>query len=230
MEPSQRPTVAIVDDDPGVLQSIRRALELRGYDARSFSSASALLADIDSLAPACVIADLLMPDLPGLDLQRKLRSSGCECPVIFITGNGDIRTSVRAMLEGAVDFLTKPIELDDLMGAVVRAIDRTRLVRERDATRKLVRRRAATLTPRERQVFEQVVAGLTNKRIAANLGISEKTVKVHRGKVMHKMKAQSLPDLVRAAEQLEFGRLGNANASARQASPGDAAGPFELGT
>src|SRR5690606_39047815 len=151
----------------------------------------------------------------------KLRSSGCECPVIFITGNGDIRTSVRAMLEGAVDFLTKPIELDDLMGAVVRAIDRTRLVRERDATRKLVRRRAATLTPRERQVFEEVVAGLTNKRIGANLGMSEKTVKVHRGKVMHKMKAQSLPDLVRAAEQLEFGRLGNANASARQASPGD---------
>lgn len=221
---ARRPTVAIVDDDVRVLRSIGRALATHGYDVSSFASPMSLLANLSSLAPSCVIVDLLMPGLTGLDVQRSLRKSGSTWPVIFITGHGDIRTSVRAMLDGAVDFLTKPIDLDDLLQAVDRAVARSRSVRERDHRLELVRRRAASLTPRERQVFGLVVAGLLNKQIAANLGITEKTVKVHRGRVMQKMAVRSLADLVRAAGQLETGRASRDcaghSARAHHRSPG----------
>lgn len=195
--------MAILDDDPAVLRSMARLLSGYGFEVRQYTSAKSLLAEIASLQPSCLIADLSMPDLTGLDVQRTLAEWGLTCPVVFVTAHGDIRTSVQAMRGGAVDFLTKPVELADLLDAVNRAVSRGRLLREIEDRRALIQRRVASLTSRERQVLEQVVAGLLNKQIAANLCISEKTVKVHRGRVMHKMSVRSLAQLVRAAQEVE---------------------------
>jgi FixJ family two-component response regulator len=200
---SLRPTVAVLDDDDAVLRSIQRALAGQGYDARLYSSPALLLAEIRSIAPWCLIADLVMPGMTGLDVQRALAIQGLRCPIIFVSGHGDIRTSVQAMLGGAVDFLTKPLEFGELLGALERAISRDRHFREIEDRLVLMRRRVESLTPREREVFKYVVDGLLNKQIAADLGISEKTVKVHRGRVMRKMSVRSVAQLVRAAAQLE---------------------------
>jgi RNA polymerase sigma factor (sigma-70 family) len=197
------PTVAVLDDDDAVLRSIGRALDGQGFDVRLFSSPALLLAEITSLAPSCLIADLAMPGMTGLDVQRVLATRGLRCPMIFVTAHGDIRTSVQAMRGGAVDFLTKPFELRDLLDALERAISKSRRLRESENRFAVVRRKVESLTPREREVFNQVVDGLINKQIAANLGISEKTVKVHRGRVMRKMSVRSVAQLVRAAQQVE---------------------------
>jgi RNA polymerase sigma factor (sigma-70 family) len=161
-----------------------------------------LLEEIGSLAPDCLIADLAMPDLTGLDVQRALAERGLDCPIIFVTAHGDVRTSVQAMLNGAVDFLTKPFTTDELLDALDRAVSRSHRERERNGQRAAIRDRIASLTPREREVFDRVVDGRLNKQIAADLGISEKTVKVHRGRVMHKMAVRSLAQLVRLSQQL----------------------------
>ncbi|HEX5766074.1 MAG TPA: response regulator [Woeseiaceae bacterium] len=200
---SRRPTVAVLDDDEAILRSIGRALAAQGFDARLFSSPALLLAEIASVAPSCLIADLAMPGMTGLDVQRALAMQGLKCPVIFVTGHGDVRTSVQAMRGGAVDFLTKPFELYELLDALERAISKSRHFREIDDRLASVQRRVESLTPREREVFKQVIDGLLNKQIAANLGISEKTVKVHRGRVMRKMSVRSVAQLVRAAGQVE---------------------------
>ena len=198
-----RPLVAIVDDDPSVLSSLARLLEVHGLCARTFSSGERLLAGIDRLAPDCIVADLSMPGLNGLDLQRRLAGSDTERPIVFITGHGDIRSSVRAMQAGAVDFLTKPFDQAELLQAIRHALGRAQQAREANERLEHVRRRIASLTLRERQVFERVVMGKLNKQIAADLGISEKTVKVHRARVMRRMSVKSVAQLARMAEQLD---------------------------
>jgi FixJ family two-component response regulator len=201
---AQPPTVAVLDDDEAVLRSIGRALSSQGFATRLFSSPALLLAEITSIAPSCLIADLAMPGMSGLEVQRALAKQGLGCPIIFVTGHGDIRTSVQAMRGGAVDFLTKPFEWRELLDALERAISKDRRHRESEGQLAMVRGQVESLTPREREVFNQVIDGLLNKQIAANLGISEKTVKVHRGRVMRKMSVRSVAQLVHAADQLEY--------------------------
>lgn len=201
-----RPLVAIVDDDPSVLSSLARLLEIHGLRATTFSSGERLLATVELLAPDCIVADLSMPGLNGLDLQRRLAESDVTRPIVFITGHGDIRSSVQAMRAGAVDFLTKPFDQDELLRAVRHALGRAQEARETSERLEHVRQRIASLTLRERQVFERVVLGHLNKQIAADLGISEKTVKVHRARVMRKMFVKSVAQLARIAEQLGVDR------------------------
>lgn len=198
-----RARIAVVDDDPAVLRSLGRLLFVHGFEARTFSSPTALLADIEALAPACVIADLSMPELTGLELQQRLEDSGATYPMVFITAHGDIRASVLAMRSGAIDFLTKPFDQADLLDAVSRALAKTEHTREEAERRAGIRCRLDSLTHRERDVYHHVVAGLLNKQIAAKLGISEKTVKVHRARVMRKMGVRSIAQLARIAEQIE---------------------------
>jgi FixJ family two-component response regulator len=185
-----------VDDDAAVLKSLDRLLRSAGFAVRTFSSSQDFLKLHDGTAPGCVVLDLSMPGLDGLQLQQALARAGDVCPVIFITGFGDVPTSVRAMKAGAVDFLTKPFDREQLLAAVRIAIDRDRSARAARAERSSIGVRVATLTPREREVMVHVVAGHLNKQIAAELGIAEKTVKVHRARVMKKMGAGSVAELV----------------------------------
>ncbi len=197
-------TVALVDDDRSILRSLERLLTQHGFQVRAFSSSRVFLSEMGSFEPSCLVLDLSMPEVSGLDVQQSLGDQVLNCPIIFITAHGDIRTTVQAMRGGAVDFLTKPFAAAELLDALHRAIERGRHNRELDSRRNVLRSRAASLTTRERQVFEQVTSGLLNKQIAANLCISEKTVKVHRGRVMRKMSVRSVAQLVRAAEQLQI--------------------------
>ena len=190
------PCVRVVDDDAAVLRSLDRLLRSAGFAVRTFSSAQNFLQLHDGSAPGCVVLDLSMPGLDGLELQQALARAGDPCPVIFITGFGDVPTSVRAMKAGAVDFLTKPFDREQLLAAVRIAIDKDRTARAARAASSSVGVRVATLTPRELQVMAHVVAGHLNKQIAAGLGIAEKTVKVHRARVMRKMGAGSVAELV----------------------------------
>jgi RNA polymerase sigma factor (sigma-70 family) len=197
------PTVFVVDDDPAVRNAIVRLLKSAGYRAQPYPSADEFLAGrMSDPAPGCVLLDLMLPGIDGLQLQRALQASPHSIPIIFITGHGNIPASVSAMKAGAVDFLTKPFRDDDLLRAVDEAIRRDARERAARAERDLVLARFATLTPREREVMALVVRGLPNKRIAHELGTSEKTVKVHRGRVMEKMKAASLAELVRTAQKI----------------------------
>lgn len=205
LESNRGSAIAVVDDDPGVLRSLARLLAVHGFEVRAFSSPESLLAELESFGPACVIADLSMPGLTGLDLQRKLEESSLLYPIVFVTAYGDIRTSVLAMRSGAVDFLTKPFDQADLLDAVDRAIALSTRSRKQAECVAVVRRNVASLTEREMDVFRLVVVGLLNKQIAADLGISEKTVKVHRARVMRKMGVRSVAQLARAAEQLRTG-------------------------
>jgi FixJ family two-component response regulator len=192
-------TVFVVDDDPAVLKALTRLLLASGREVQAYSSPREFFDRHDRVAPGCLVLDVAMPGWSGLDLQQELAASGAERPVVFITGQGDIPTSVRAMKAGAVDFLTKPFDEAQLLAAVQAAIEKDALTRQTRAERRKVEDRLATLTSRERQVLEHVVAGQLNKHIAADLGTVEKTVKVHRGRLMRKMGAVSLVDLVRMA-------------------------------
>lgn len=190
----------IVDDDPEVRRALARLLRASGYNTRSFGSASEFLNTGEArISAGCIILDLAMPGLNGLELQQYLTASGCYRPIIFLTGNGDISKSVRAMKAGAVNFLTKPVDDRELLTAVEEALRVDAAARAAWSSRHSVVERLSTLTPRERQVFEQVVAGRLNKQIAAQLGTVEKTIKVHRARVMHKMQAASLVELVHLA-------------------------------
>jgi FixJ family two-component response regulator len=197
------PTVFVVDDDASVRKGLVRLLKSAGYRAESCASAEEFLDrwERDPL-PGCVLLDIQMPGLGGLQLQQRLHHSGHGVPVVFITGHGDIPMTVKAMKAGAVDFLPKPFRDDDLLGAVQQAIRRDLQQRALRAERDAAEKRYETLTAREREVMALVVAGLLNKQIASELGASEKTIKIHRGRVMEKMKVHSVADLVRAAEKV----------------------------
>jgi FixJ family two-component response regulator len=196
------PIVFIVDDDEAVRDSLRRLISSVGLTAEVFATAQAFLAAARPDAPGCLVLDVRLPGLSGLDLQRELAALEAPLPIVFLTGYGDIPMSVRAMKAGAVEFLTKPFREQDLLDAIRQAIERDRVLRADRHALGALRRRYDSLTPRERDVMAGVVAGLLNKQIAAELGTSEVTVKEQRGHVMHKMQVGSVADLVRAAARL----------------------------
>jgi FixJ family two-component response regulator len=199
------PTVFVVDDYAAVRSSISRLLRAAGFVVAAFASAEEFLAQYDPLIPGCLVLDLAMPALSGLELQRILTKTGSLLPIIFLSGQGDIPKSVQAMKHGASDFLTKPVNDEDLLAAIRGAIEKDRALRREQANLSEIRARLATLTPREREVLEHVVTGKLNKQIAGDLGTVEQTVKVHRAHVMQKMRAQSVAELVRLMERCGIG-------------------------
>ena len=192
-------TVFIVDDDPGVLKGLSRLLRATGHDIRLYTSPQEFLTCHSATVPGCAVLDVALPGLDGLELQQALMAGGSHRPVIFLTGKGDIPTTVRAMRAGAVDFLTKPVSEKDLLGAIARAEEQDTKSRQAQAELASIQARIATLTAREREVFEHVVAGRLNKQIAGDLGTVEKTIKVHRGRMMEKLGVRTVADLVRMA-------------------------------
>lgn len=193
-------TVFIVDDDPDVCRAVGRLVRGAGYEVREFNSAHDFLVAHEPEPPGCLLLDLSMPDVDGLQLQQSLAASGCHRPIVFLSANGDVHNTVRAMKAGAVNFLTKPVDEDELMEALAEAVALDARGRAAWETRNTVAGRMATLTPRERQVLEKVVAGRLNKQIAAELGTVEKTIKVHRSRVMQKLHAASLIQLIEIAK------------------------------
>ncbi|HXS80772.1 MAG TPA: response regulator [Gammaproteobacteria bacterium] len=193
------PTVFVVDDDPSVLRAIARLLRLE-FAVEAFDSPSTFLEALRPDAPGCILLDLALPGVSGLELQERLVASGCMQPVVFLSGQGSVRTSVQAMRAGALDFIEKPWENDSLLNTVRRALERDREMRTRRNASDSIARRVASLTPRESEVFRHVIAGRLNKQIAARLGTAEKTIKVHRARVMHKMSVRSVAELTRVAE------------------------------
>jgi FixJ family two-component response regulator len=196
--------VFVIDDDPSVRESLELLIKSAGFSVETFASAPAFLARPPVDAPACLVLDVNLPTMSGLDLQRQLGKDQEAIPIIFITGRGDIPMSVRAMKAGAAEFLTKPFHEHELLGAIASALVRSRAARGGAAEADVLRDRYGSLTLREQQVMALVVDGLLNKQIAAELGIAEPTIKTHRGRVMRKMKAASLADLVRMAGKLEL--------------------------
>ena len=199
------PTVFVVDDDPSVLKGLERLLRSAGWQAAAFGSSNEFLRQYDPAAPGCLVLDIAMPGVDGLELQRQLADAGCPLPIVFITGHGDVPTSVRAMRAGALNFLAKPVNDSDLLAAVGEAVETDLTARRAQHDLSLIRERLATLTPREREVLDQVVAGKLNKQIAGDLGTVEKTIKFHRAHVMEKMGARSLAELARMGERLGIG-------------------------
>jgi FixJ family two-component response regulator len=195
------PVVFVVDDDPSVRKSLTRVMTRAGYTVETFASARDFMARAPSAGPCCVVLDVRMPGLTGLDLQEALGGAGHPIPIVFITGHGDIPMSVRAMKAGAVDFLTKPFDVASLLAAIERALAKDVKDRGEEDRTADVLARVRRLTPRETEVFALVVTGMLNKQIADRLGIGEKTVKVHRARVMEKMQAGSVAELVRLADR-----------------------------
>jgi len=196
-------TIFLVDDNPGVLKGLSRRLRVKGYDVEAFSSPVEFLAQHDPAVPGCAILDVAMPNLDGLALQEALTTNGVERPVIFLTGQGSIPTSVRAMKAGALDFLTKPVDDDDLFDAIAKAQQKDSETRRSQAELSAIHARLATLTPREREVLTHVIAGRLNKQIAGDLGTVEQTIKVHRGRVMEKLGVRNMVALMRLMAKVE---------------------------
>jgi FixJ family two-component response regulator len=203
----EEPVVFVVDDDVSIREALRNLLRSVGLKVETFKTAQDFLSS-RSTGPGCLVLDVRLPGLSGLDLQRELVEANREIPIVFITGHGDIPMSVRAIKAGAVEFLTKPFRDQDLLDAVQQAIERDRQARVRENEMAELRERYAALTSREHEVMKYVVRGLVNKQIAAEMRVTESTVKMHRGRLMHKMKAESLADLIRAAERVGVSETG----------------------
>jgi len=194
--------IAIVDDDPSVRKGLQRLIRSAGWRAETFASAQEFLARSRAESPNCVLLDLQLPGLSGLDLQKRMAEVGLETPIVFLTGHGNIPASVQAMKAGAVQFLTKPVDEQELLQAIEEAVERDRRTRQQQVEMSELRDRYESLTVREQEVMQQVISGMLNKQIAAELNITEDTVKFHRGHIMRKMRANSLADLVRMAKNL----------------------------
>src|ERR1700733_5612659 len=199
----RQPIVFIVDDDASVREALKSLIRSVGLHVELFGSATEFLETQRPDAPSCLVLDFRLPGISGLDLQHRLADANVHIPIIIITGLGDIPMSVRAMKAGAIEFLTKPFRHQDLLDAVQVALERDRARRKREGEIATLRERFASLSPREREVIAMVVSGMPNKQTAAEIGITENTVKVHRSRAMEKMQAQSLPDLVKMVERLK---------------------------
>jgi FixJ family two-component response regulator len=198
------PVIAIVDDDPSVRRGLQRLIRSAGWKVETFASAQEFLSRPRAAVPNCLVLDLQLPGLSGLDLQKRITEVELGVPIVFLTGHGDIPASVQAMKAGAVEFLTKPVDEQELLEAIHEAVERDRCTRQQHAKMTELRERYKSLTAREQEVMQRVISGMLNKQIAAELNVTEDTVKFHRGHIMRKMHADSLADLVRMAGDLRI--------------------------